>query len=485
MSLKMQQHLAMKQQLRMTQQLQQAIKLLQLSKQELVSQIQQELTENPALEEEPGSSADGLHERAQLGEPSNVGDDPQGLKDLAAQKDRDDIDWGAYLEYYQTHTPLPQNSYKGLNTEELPSYEATMTAPPTLAEHLMWQVRLSRLDEEQERIAAEIIGNLDDNGYLTGISLEEIAARLDADLENVEFVLETVQEMDPVGVGSRNLKECLSVQAEVLHPEDETVYDIIQEHIPNLERKNYEAIARGLKVPLEEVLRAARIISVMDPKPGRKYSSDRPLYITPDVYVHKIGDEYRVVLNEDGLPKLRVSPFYSQMIKRASSGKEASSYIRDKLAGARWLIRSIHQRERTIHRVTEAIVRRQRDFLDKGIAFLKPMVLKDIAEETELSESTISRVTNKKYVHTPQGTFELKYFFNSRISRTVGDDMASESVKDRIKSIIAAEEPQRPYSDQKIVQILREQNIEIARRTVAKYREALGILSSTQRKSYF
>ncbi|MDX9720524.1 MAG: RNA polymerase factor sigma-54 [Myxococcota bacterium] len=479
MSLKMQQQLAMKQQLRMTLQLQQAIKLLQLSKMELVSQIQTEMTENPALEElpdidptEPTAASLRVQERdvndAQEGEP------------------RAEFDWERYLRDYQESKALPQNSYKGMITDELPSYEATLSAPPSLAEHLLWQVQLSRLDEEQKLVAEEIVGNLNEDGYLLDPPLEKLAERCGVDMDTAEYVLETLQEMDPVGVASRSLKECLLVQAELSDPDDDLLLAVIEDHIHNLERKNYDAIAKALKVSIEEIYQVAKVISEMDPKPGRKYTNERPQYITPDIFVIKMEDGYRVVLNEDGLPKLRVSPYYAQMAKLASSNKEGS-YIRDKLAGARWLIRSIHQRQRTIHRVTEAIIRRQKDFLDKGVAYLKPMVLKDIADETNLHESTISRVTNKKYVHTPQGTFELKYFFNSRISRAtgVGDDLASESVKERIKSIISQEDPQHPYSDQKIVQLLRQQNIKIARRTVAKYREALGILSSTQRKSFF
>jgi len=491
MSLKMQQQLVMKQQLRMTQQLQQAIKLLQLSRMELVSQIQQEMIENPTLEEvleEPEDERVPC-EAPEAPEPKDPEPEPEPLntrEELTAETptNDDDIDWQAYLDYYQTHS-LPQNSYKGMITDELPSYEQTLTADETLVEHLLWQVRMSRLDEEEERIAAEIIGNLDEDGYLKGLTLEEIAERLEVDIDTVEYVQVMVQELDPIGVGARDLKECLLAQAEINHPTDETVYQMIQDHIPNLERKNYEAIAKDLDVSMDEILRAAKIISLMDPKPGRKFNTERAQYITPDIYVRYIDGEYVVMLNEDGMPKLRVSPFYKQMVKQKDKGKEASSYIRDKLAGARWLIRSIHQRQRTIHKVTEAIVERQIDFFEKGANHLKPMVLKDIAEATGLHESTISRVTNKKYVHTPRGVFELKYFFNSRITRTSGHDLASESVKERIKTIIANENPKKPLSDAKIVRALKEQNIKIARRTVAKYREAMGILSSTQRKSYF
>lgn len=508
-SFRMQQNLGMKQQqqLRMTQQLQQAIKLLQLSRQELVSHIQQEMAENPTLEEaaldETPTTIDDVN-KAEADEFKAAAEKKKKDKETREQQQtsvepvdaklekntlekehnqEQEIDWDAYFEY-QNGGALPSNSYKGMITDELPSVEATLSAPPNLAEHLMWQVRMTHFDESEERVAVHIIGNLDEDGYFTGLTLEELAERAEVDRDAAEYVLEVIQEMDPVGVGARDLRECLLAQAEVLHPDDDVLHDIIEHHMNNLKRKNYDAIARATKLSLEEVLRAAKLVSQMDPKPGRKYSDEQPQYITPDIYIHKIGEDYHVLLNEDGLPKLRISSHYSKMIKQGQ-GKEVSNYVREKLSGARWLIRSIHQRQRTILRVTEAIVRKQREFLDKGVAYLRPMVLKDIAEETDLHESTISRVTSKKYVHTPQGTFELKYFFNSRITRMGGEDLASESVKENIRSIIAKEDPKKPYSDQKIVSILRKQKIKIARRTVAKYREALGILSSTQRKSYF
>ena len=231
--------------------------------------------------------------------------------------------------------------------------------------------------------------------------------------------------------------------------------------------------------------RAAHIITTLNPRPGVKYSDERPQYITPDVFVERMSDgEYHVVVNDDGLPKLKISSYYSDLV-RSGNASDAASYIREKMSSARWFIRSIHQRERTIYRVTEAIVERQREFFEKGVQYLKPMVLKDIADDTELSESTISRVTNKKYVHTPQGTYELKFFFTSKISRMdafSGDDLASKAVQNRIKQIISSENPKKPFSDQKIAEMLKEENIDIARRTVAKYREAMGILSSAQRK---
>ncbi|MCL2325371.1 MAG: RNA polymerase factor sigma-54 [Proteobacteria bacterium] len=489
MAQKMALQISIKQQLRMTQQLQQAIKLLQLSRLELIDTIQQELTENPTLEEVQESEGQFLH--MQDGEPPAMPNDNADLQASLRNLDNniaktDNIDWDAYINQYQTHTPLPESSGKGFIGEELPSYEATLSAPPNLVEHLLRQVKLTRFDETQERIALEIIGNINEDGYLVAITLEEIAQNLDVDLDSVVYVQETIQEFDPIGVGSRDLRECLLAQAEILYPDNTLVRAIIETHIPHLERKNYEAIARAQKTTVDRVVRAARLIASLNPKPGIKYTDERPLYITPDVYVERNADgEYHVVINDDGLPKLRICSYYNDLI-RCGTVSDAATYVREKMSNARWFLRSIQQRERTIYRVTEAIVQRQREFFEKGIHFLKPMVLKDIGDDTGLSESTISRVTTKKYVHTPQGTFELKFFFTSRISRMDsfgGEDLASAAVRERIRAIIAAEDPKRPLSDQKIGEILKEENIDIARRTVAKYREVLGILPSAQRKS--
>jgi RNA polymerase sigma-54 factor len=259
---------------------------------------------------------------------------------------------------------------------------------------------------------------------------------------------------------------------------------IIERHLKHLESKNYQAIAKDLKLPLEEVVKAVRVISRLEPKPGRAFTGEEAQYITPDVYVHKMGDRYVTVLNDDGLSKLRISGMYRAALKNGEAGK-AKEYIQDKLRSAVWLIRSIHQRQRTIYKVTESIVKFQRDFLDRGIAHLKPLILRDVAEDIGMHESTVSRVTTNKYVHTPQGIYELKFFFNSAINKTGGDEIASEAVKNHIKQIVGAEDPKHPHSDQKIVEILRGQGIEIARRTVAKYREVLGILPSSKRKKYF
>lgn len=490
MAQKMALGLSMKTQLRMTQQLQQAIKLLQLSRLELIDTIQEELTENPALEESTDGDIESDFISLQDGEPSaelyEGADLGASLRDLDKSiSSEDSIDWDAYLNEYQTHTPMLDTSGSAYMSEELPGYEATLSAPPTLIENLLRQVKLTRFDELQEKIACEIIGNINEDGYLVGVTLEEIAEKFGVDVESVTYVQEIIQEFDPTGVGSRDLRECLLAQAEILYPDNTLVRAIIDTQLPLLERKNFDAIARSLKTTVDRVKRAARVITTLNPKPGIKYNDERPMYIVPDVFVDRNADgEYHVVVNDDGLPKLRVSPYYNELV-HSGKANEAAAYIREKMSSARWFLRSIQQRERTIYRVTEAIVERQRDFFEKGVAYLKPMVLKDIAEDTELSESTISRVTTQKYVHTPQGTYELKFFFTSKLSRMdafSGDDVASTAVRERIKTIISAENPKKPLSDQKIAEMLKDENIDIARRTVAKYREALGILSSAQRK---
>jgi RNA polymerase sigma-54 factor len=323
---------------------------------------------------------------------------------------------------------------------------------------------------------------LNEDGLLQA-GLEEIAAKSGFSLEEVETVLRKIQAFDPPGVAARDLRECLLIQARQFYPEEAVVRKILEEHLPQLAKKNYQGIAKDLGVPLEEVGRAARLIGELDPKPGRYYNDETIPYITPDVFVYKIGEEYVVVLNEDGLPKLRINPYYRDILReRPQAAGGAKEYINDKIRSALWLIKSIHQRQRTVYRVTKSIVKFQREFLDKGVAYLRPMVLKDVAQDVEMHESTISRVTSNKYVHTPQGIFELKYFFNSSINTSRGENIASESVKEKIRQILAKEDPQKPYSDQELVEILKKQDILIARRTVTKYREMLGVLPSTRRK---
>jgi RNA polymerase sigma-54 factor len=497
MALEIKQHLKLSQQLVMTPQLQQAIKLLQLSRMELVDLVRQEMVENPVLED--STDAGPEKEAAQTTEDSATGEDMslQGVDqespppaeaneraETTSEVKADnnavrEIDWENYLDSYSLAPPMPSYRPSG---EELPSLEATLTRKPSLFDHLVWQLKLSNMTREEEQVGMLIIGNLNPAGYLAEPPIEDIARECGVSTEFAERVLKRVQEFDPVGVAARDLKECLLIQAQHAGEDDEIVVRIINDHMSNLEKKNYQAIARDLKQPMEEIIEAVKVIAAFDPKPGRLYSEEEPVYITPDVYVHKVGDKYFVVPNDDGLPKLKISSFYRTAL---SGSPQAREYIQDKLRSAQWLIRSIQQRQRTIVKVTESIIKFQREFFDKGINYLKPLILRDVAEDISMHESTISRVTTNKYVHTPQGIFELKFFFNSGINRTDGDEIASESVKNKIKDLIAKEDNRRPLSDQKIVELLRDQNIDIARRTVAKYREQLGILSSSKRKQLF
>ncbi len=501
MSMELKQHLKMTQQLVMTPQLQQAIKLLQLSRMELVDLIRTELTENPILEDpsegEEESRAEGASpaEQAQLeAEPEHKA--AEKAEEVKGEEGANEIDWDQYLDHYQLqgHT-APSN--RGLADEELPGYEATLTKKTDLVDHLVWQLRLSNLTEDEERVAMLVIGNLDDDGYfkmpavegeseesMTRDPLVRVAFEAGVGVAFAEEVLKKVQTLDPIGVAARDLRECLLIQVRYLNADTPEIVAIIERHLKHLESKNYGAIAKDLKISIDEVVKAVKVISRLEPKPGRAYSGEEAQYITPDVYVHKMGDTYVTVLNDDGLSKLRISGMYRAALKNGQAG-DAKEYIQEKLRSAVWLIRSIHQRQRTIHKVTESIVKFQREFLDKGIAYLKPLILRDVAEDIGMHESTVSRVTTNKYVHTPQGIYELKFFFNSAINKTGGDEIASEAVKNHIKQIVAAEDPKHPHSDQRIVEILKGQGIEIARRTVAKYREVLGILPSSKRKKYF
>ncbi|WP_428261245.1 RNA polymerase factor sigma-54 [Haliangium sp.] len=495
MGMEMRQELKLSQQLVMTPQLQQAIKLLQLSRMELVDLVREEMLENPVLEDDTELSPE-TQSKERLGDDEQVTRQVEqaGTTELpAAEPGKDgagevkadssavnEIDWESYIEDYTSGPSAP--SFRPDN-DELPSYEATLTRSESLQEHLMWQLKMSDLDEVGMEVGGLIIGNIDSRGYIEDPPVEEIAEEAGVSPEVAEEVLMKIQTFDPIGVGARSLAECLLIQAMYHGQDDDLVVKIIRSHLSNLERKNYQAIARDLKQPVEEVYEAAKVIMEFDPRPGREFGDEEPHYITPDVYIHKVGGKYFVVPNDDGLPKLKISSFY----RSALSGKgNAKDYIQDKLRSAQWLIRSIQQRQRTIIKVSESILKFQRDFFDKGIAHLKPLILRDVAEDIGMHESTISRVTTNKYVHTPQGIFELKFFFNSGISRTNGEDLASQAVKSKIKKIIGDEDPKKPLSDQKIAAMLKQASgITIARRTVAKYREQLGILSSSKRKQLF
>lgn len=461
----------------MTPQLQMAIKLLQLSRLELMDAIQQEMEENPALEEmQETVSKDQLD----TGSDDSVPTLEKTKEVTIDEKIPGDIDWSNYIDEYNSPGRIRHES----EDREAPQYEAFISHKESLSDHLLWQLLMASPTPEEKRIGSLIIGNLDKDGYLQS-SVEELAQQAGVEPDDIEEVLFLLQSFDPVGVCARDLTDCLLLQANALGLKNSLVTKIISNHLNHLENKNYKAICRALKVNLDDVIAAVNIITGMEPKPGREYSVDEPQYITPDIYVYKTENDFVIVINDDGLPKLRVNSFYKQAIMRGEDvNGSARDYIQDKLRSAAWLIRSIHQRQKTIYKVMKSILKFQRDFFEKGITHLKPMVLRDVAEDIGMHESTISRVTTNKYAYTPQGIFELKYFFNSSIRRVHGEAIASASVQEKIKRLIESENPLKPYSDSKMAQMLKSENIDIARRTVAKYREMMGVLPSNKRKRF-
>lgn len=478
MALEIRQSLKLTQSLIMTQKLQQAIKLLQLSQMELVGEINQALETNPVLEEEQFEEPEVAGQELETPAAAVAAEAPtEEQRNEDASSATEGWDWDGYLK--DRLMPPPMGEYE--EREAFP-FESLNAQKTTLKSHLMWQLRMAELDEAADAIGIMIIGNLDLDGYLRA-AVEDIAAETGADPARVEQVLEVVQGFDPPGVAARNLKECLQLQLKASGMQDPVVLAVVADHLPNLGNKNYQAIARDLKVSPERVYAAGEIISQLEPKPGRSFDFEDADYITPDVTVEKVGNDYVIRLDEDGLPKLRVNSYYLEALRGPDKLPDAvKSYIQKHLDNALWFIRSIHQRQKTLYKVTESIVQFQRDFLDHGLSHLKPLTLRQVAEDVQMHESTISRVTTNKYVYTPQGVFDLKFFFNSGINLSLGNQIASESVKEKIRQLVQSENPENPWSDQEIADLLRRQDVLIARRTVAKYRGMLGVLSSSKRK---
>ncbi len=467
----------------MTPSLQQAIKLLQLSKLELQEVLNQELLENPLLEE---TAEEVKGEEAETTDQKTEAED-EAKKVEAKEKDKekdsfDEIDYDAYFQDYIEYGYNPRMSEEH---EEFP-IENTLTRPPNLTDHLTWQLAMSDASPRIKEIGQFIIGNIDEDGYLRASS-EEIIAAGPYSAEEVDQALQAIQSLDPIGVGARDLRECLLLQLQFLEVDEPLVEMIIRDHWDMFMQRHFVQLAKVLGIDMKTLEGIVEIVKHLDPKPGRKYSNERAIYVEPDVYVQKVSDEYVIVLNEDGMPKLRINGSYRAMLNSIDSKQdgETVNYIKDKIRSAVWLIKSLDQRQRTIYKVAESIVKHQREFLERGIDYLRPLVLRDVADDIQMHESTVSRVVSNKYMHTPRGLFLMKYFFHSGIDSETGEDISSLTVKKKIQSYIEAEDPRKPLSDSKIMKILNDEGINIARRTVAKYRDELNIPSSTDRKQIF
>lgn len=462
----------------MTPMLQQAISLLQLSRLELVQELRQQMEQNPLLEEvlegveEPQSSLEQ--------EPP----EPERTEAEQAEEQRadriEDFDWESYLQDASDYRPqIPR--------EETERFDADihLTRPRSLIDHLLFQLHLSTSEPELLRLGTVIIGNLDESAYLKE-PLEALAAAAGVELPRLEEALHLVHSFEPTGVGARDLRECLLLQLDSRPDPHPLARDLIDAHLPELEGRQWEKVADKLGVSVKEIQEAVAFIASLEPKPGRTFGTEDPRYITPDVYIVKMDDRFLVLLNDDGMPRLRISPYYRSILaNKTGNAREVREYVEGRMRSALWLIRSIEQRQRTLFKVAESLVKFQREFLEKGITALRPLTLKEVAEDIGMHESTVSRVTTNKYIHTPQGLFELKYFFHRGVPGTDGEAVSSLKVKDLIHKLLTVEDSGKPLSDQKIVEVLRrEHSIEIARRTVAKYRSQLRIPSSSRRKRY-
>ena len=465
-------HTKLVQKLILTPSLQQAIKLLPMSTLELSELLNQEMVENPMLEEVPTEELQPV-EAAQQEKPSEEQKPQQEKGDTWDDQDYEYF-FGDYLDDgYRPRTPT--------EVKELPPIENTLSTAASLSDHLLWQLSMQTDDELLREVAEAIIGNLDDDGYLVA-TVEELAGMGPWPVEEVERALKLVQGFDPIGVAARDLQECLLLQ--LRHTDDDAIADrIVTEHMRLLQNHQVPELARKLGMSIDDLKQHIERIRHLDPKPGSRYNPSQSQYVIPDVYVVKVEDQYVAVLNEEGLPQLRISPVYRRLLdKGAENSDETRAYVKDKFRSALWLIKSVEQRQKTIHKVATSIINFQKDFLDHGIEYLRPLVLRDVANDIGMHESTVSRVVTNKYMHTPQGVFEMKYFFHSGIASSYGEAVSSVTIKQRIRKIIEQEDPRKPLSDSKIVSILQREGLELARRTIAKYREELKIPTSNQRK---
>lgn len=466
------------QKLVLTPSLQQAIKLLPMTTLELAELLNQEIVENPMLEEVPTEEMQAVEPQAQTSEPEA----PEPPK-----PDRPDANWDENDYAYFFGEYLDDGSYRSrmpVEVKELPPIENTLSTSGSLADHLLWQLSMrADITDAQREIGEAIIGNLNDDGYLMA-SVDELAQMGGWTVTEVEQVLNVVQHLDPVGVAARDLQECLTLQLRYMGHADTPAETIVADHLRLLQNHQVPEIAKRMAMSIDQLKEHIEVIRHLDPKPGSRFNPAPSQYVMPDVYIVKVEEQYVAVLNDDGLPQLRISPVYKRLLdnKHDESAAETRAYVKEKFRSALWLLKSVDQRQKTIIKVANSIIQFQKEFLDHGIEHLRPLVLRDVAEDIGMHESTVSRVVNNKYMHTPQGVFEMKYFFHSGISSSFGESVSSVTIKQRIRKIIEAEDGRKPLSDSKIVSILQREGLVLARRTIAKYREELRIPTSNQRK---
>lgn len=480
MALELKQQLKQTQQLLMSPQLQQAIKLLQMSRLELAEHIQQELLENPFLEEVQNtaetSPADQNFEALNEQRASSQNDEGYSFEEVNKNGD-----WEDYLGELSS-APKSSSMHEYESIEDNNFLETRYAEKSSLDAHLMWQLRLSDITEKEIEISENIIGNLDSSGYLRA-SLAEIAESARCTESEAEKVLYKIQRLDPVGVAARTPQECLLTQVEVLkYDRDPILVELIKYHLTDLETHRYKPLLKKFRLDMDTLKEYLDIIQSLDPMPGASFGESEPMYVSPDVYVFPSDGDFVILLNDDDIPNLRLNDF----LDKEHASADAKDFASKKIASGSWLIKSLEQRKRTLYKVMESIIKFQRPFFEQGVDKLKPLILKDIAEDIDMHESSVSRITTNKYVATPHGVFELKFFFNSALSSDDGDQVGSESVKALIKKMISKEDPQNPLADEKLCELLKQEiGVDIARRTVAKYRTALNIPSSSKRKQRF
>ena len=476
MEMKIGLHLKQRQQLVMTPKLQQALKLLQMPTIELQQMLKQEIMENPLLDEE-----DELLETQE--EEQERQETETKEEEKATDPDPDEpeekVDWEEYLQ-------SGWEMSAGLGEEVQEDFvERVPVAKRSFTDQLISQLRIATDDERTIEIGDYLVGSLDESGYLT-CDLEEVAQTFRTGVDEVGKVLGIIQTFDPPGVGARNLQECLLIQLGARGLEDSLAAKIIRDHFDDFKQKRYPELAKKLKVSIQEIQNQSQVISTLDPKPGFEIVAADPQYVIPDLVVDKVDDKYVVYLNDKNIPRLRINHVYQEeLLKDGKDGdRETKEFIQSRLKSARWLIQTIEQRRRTMVKVMECIVDKQREFFEKGTTYLRPLTLQQVASEINMHESTVSRVTTSKYVQTPRGVFALKFFFSSSLGTQDGGEISAKSAKDKIRRIIEQEDSHNPLSDQKIADILKKDGLNIARRTVAKYREQLGLLPARMRRQY-